>query len=293
MKVCFIGTVEFSKQALNKLLSLGVEVCGVVTNSQTTVNSDYADLKPTCLQYGIDVLDTQNINSPESVYWLLNKSPDVIFCFGWSQLIKSEILNLPKMGVIGFHPSLLPQNRGRHPIIWALVLGLKETGSTFFFMDEGADSGDILSQKKVSVYHSDDAQTLYNRIIETALLQIEGFISQLINQTFQRLKQNHSNANVWRKRGMKDGEIDFRMSTQVIYNLVRGLTKPYVGAHVVYKKENISIWKAVEKVDNRKNLEPGLVLESSLNSIVVKTCDAAISLVEHDFKKLPKVGEYL
>lgn len=293
MKVCFIGTVEFSKQALNKLLSLGVDVCGVVTNSRTTINSDYADLKPICFQNGIDVFDTQNINSFESINWLSSKDPDVIFCFGWSKLIKTEILNFPKMGVIGFHPSLLPRNRGRHPIIWALMLGLQETGSTFFFMDEGADSGDILSQRRVKIYDDDDAQSLYDRIIDTALEQIEHFVPQLINQTFKKLKQNHGDANIWRKRGMNDGEIDFRMSSRAIYNLVRALTRPYVGAHVFYKEECVTFWKVLEKVDDRSYLEPGLVLESTGGKVVVKTYDGAIVVTEHSFKELPQKGEYL
>lgn len=293
MRACFIGTVEFSKQALNKLLDVGVDICGVVTNSKNTINSDYADLRPICLQHGIDVLDTQNINSVESVEWLLKKSPDIIFCFGWSQLIKQAVLKLPKIGVIGFHPSLLPENRGRHPIIWALVLGLNKTGSTFFYMDEGADSGDILSQKVVNIYQKDDAQSLYDRIVETALEQIDEFAPQLISQTFTKIKQNHSNANTWRKRSMRDGEIDFRMSTRAIYNLVRGLTKPYVGAHIVYDGCPVVIWKASEQVEERTNLEPGLVLDLFQDKLIVKTCDGAIVLEKHEFKELPKVGEYL
>ena len=58
--------------------------------------------------------------------------PDIIFCFGWSRLIKEELLKIPKKGVVGYHPAMLPKNRGRHPLIWALALGIKTTGSTFF-----------------------------------------------------------------------------------------------------------------------------------------------------------------
>ena len=79
------------------------------------------------------------------------------------------------MGVLGYHPAELPKNRGRHPIIWALVLGLKRTASTFFFMDEGADTGDILSQYKINISKNDNAETLYNRIIEVAMKQVDEF----------------------------------------------------------------------------------------------------------------------
>ena len=77
--------------------------------------------------------------------------PDIIFCFGWSSLIKSEVLNLTKLGVVGYHPAMLPNNRGRHPLIWAKILGLTQTGSTYFFMDEGADTGDILDQSSFEI----------------------------------------------------------------------------------------------------------------------------------------------
>jgi methionyl-tRNA formyltransferase len=83
------------------------------------------------------------------------------------------------LGVVGFHPAALPENRGRHPLIWALVLGLEETASTFFFMDEGADSGDLLSQRRISIEPADDAGSLYARITEVAMCQIREFVPLL------------------------------------------------------------------------------------------------------------------
>ena len=82
------------------------------------------------------------------------------------------------MGVLGFHPSELPKNRGRHPLIWALALGLKKSASTFFFMDEGIDSGEILSQKIFDILSNDDAQSLYDKMSNNALQQIEEFLPQ-------------------------------------------------------------------------------------------------------------------
>ena len=88
-------------------------------------------------------------------------------------------MDLPLLGVIGFHPAALPANRGRDPIIWALVLGLQETASTFFFMDEGADSGDIISQEYLIITDSDDAGILYEKITQTALKQLREFVPRL------------------------------------------------------------------------------------------------------------------
>ena len=135
------------------------------------------------------------------------------------------------LGVVGFHPAALPANRGRHPIIWSLVLGLDKTASTFFFMDAGADSGDILSQREILISDQDDARTLYNKVTEMALSQIEEFLPALASGSAQRVTQSPLEASSWRKRRKTDGVIDWRMSAQSIHNLVRGLSKPYVGAH--------------------------------------------------------------
>jgi methionyl-tRNA formyltransferase len=78
--------------------------------------------------------------SPEALTWIRAKVPDVIFCFGWSKLLKQKLLKLAPLEVVGFQPAALHANRGRHPVLWALVLGLYKTASTFFFMEEGRDS---------------------------------------------------------------------------------------------------------------------------------------------------------
>lgn len=179
MKIFFIGTVEFSKVILQKLIELNVQVVGVCAKEKSEFNSDFADLRPLCEKNEIPFKYIDNVNSKDNYYWIKSFNPDIIFCFGWSNLLKKDILTLAPMGVLGFHPSKLPKNRGRHPLIWALVLGLKKSASTFFFMDEGIDSGRILSQKDFDILSTDDAQTLYHKLINIAFLQIEEFLPQL------------------------------------------------------------------------------------------------------------------
>ena len=137
------------------------------------------NLSPLCKENNIPVHfeDAQKIE--RSIEFMKGHEPDVIFCFGWSYLLNQEFLTLPKLGVIGFHPANLPKNRGRHPIIWALALGLKETASTFFKMDKAADSGPILSQVNINIDFTDDAGSLYKKIISTAEQQIISFTEQL------------------------------------------------------------------------------------------------------------------
>lgn len=293
MKILFIGTVEFSYKALKKLIDLNAEIVGVCTKNKSDFNSDFADLTPLCKKAGIPFKYVDDINSNENIAWIRSLSPDIIFCFGWSNLIKKDLLGLPKMGVVGYHPALLPKNRGRHPLIWALALGLNVSGSTFFFMTEGADDGDILSQEKVEILYEDDAKSLYDKVSNIALRQIEAFLPKLQNNSFETIKQNNDLANVWRKRGKVDGKIDFRMTSRAICNLVRALTKPYAGAHVEYNGQDISIWKVEEIEFNQNNIEFGKILENDGKSVVVKTYDKAIKIIDHDFKELPKVGEYL
>ena len=293
MRILFIGTVELSYKALKKLIELNAEIVGVCTKNKSDFNSDFADLTPLCKKAGIPFKYVDDINSNENIAWIRSLSPDIIFCFGWSNLIKKDLLGLPKMGVVGYHPALLPKNRGRHPLIWALTLGLNVSGSTFFFMTEGADDGDILSQEKVEILYEDDAKSLYDKVSNIALRQIETFLPKLQNNSFETIKQNNDLSNVWRKRGKADGKIDFRMTSRAIYNLVRALTKPYVGAHVEYNGQDISIWKVEEVEFDQNNIEFGKILENDGKSVVVKTYDKAIKIIDHDFKELPKVGEYL
>lgn len=294
MKVILIGTVEFTEKVLRLLINnSAVSLVGVVTKKASSFNADYAALGPICEEYAIDVLYTADINSYEGITWITQKKPDVIFCFGWSSLIKKEVLNIPPQGVIGFHPAALPHNRGRHPIIWALVLGLKKTASTFFFMDEGADTGDILSQKPVDITFEDDARTLYDKITSTALQQLEDFIPALAMNNAPRTPQNKLLGNSWRKRGKKDGEIDFRMSSYSIYNLVRALTKPYVGAHVVIDSSEHKVWKVAIQDWDQMNIEPGKILDVKDNKLLIKTGDAAIWLLEHGIPELPLKNSYI
>ncbi|AGT42692.1 formyltransferase family protein [Treponema pedis] len=297
MKVLVIGTVLFSLRVLNKLIDLNTDIIGVCTKEDSHYNSDFADLTPLCIEKKIPCFLIQSINSQDCIDWIKNLQPDVILCIGLSQLIGKEILSIPPLGVIGYHPTLLPKNRGRHPIIWALALGLPETGSTFFFMDEGADSGDILSQKVITIDYTDDANTLYTKLEDCALEQIEKFLPQLSDGSYKHviIKQKEAESNTWRKRGILDGVVDFRMSSFAVYNLVRALTHPYVGAHILYKDSIVKIWR-VEEVDLEgefSNIEPGKILFVAPDKIMVKTYDGAVNILQHEFKILPKVGEYL
>jgi methionyl-tRNA formyltransferase len=293
MRIVFIGAVEFSQHALERLLSMDADVVGICTLKESPINSDHVDLSNIGARHGIPCLYANNINSEDSLEWIKEKEPDVVFCFGWSKLLKQELLALPPLGVVGFHPAALPANRGRHPLIWALVLGLKETASTFFFMDVGADSGDILSQRNIPIDENDDARILYSKITKEALLQIQEFVPLLESRCFPRIPQDSLLSNTWRKRGAADGQIDWRMSATSIHNLVRGLSKPYIGAHFDFEGWEIKVWKTEIVLDVASNIEPGKVFRLDNSNPVVKCGDSAVCLLLTEPKFKPVVGIYL
>lgn len=296
VRIVFIGTVEFSYNALKKLLEEDYEVVGVLTKSESVFNADFKDLTPLCKQYNVPIKYVEDINASDSINFIKSVQPDAVYCFGWSQIIRQELLNLSRLGVIGFHPAELPKNRGRHPIIWALVLGLKQTASSFFFMDKGADSGELLSQRIIPISANDTARTLYDQITEVALTQISEFTKALASGNYERKKQDHSLANIWRKRSKKDGKIDFRMSAKSIHNLVKALTRPYVGAHYEDEDGNeYKIWETVvcDEIQNAENYEYGKVLMSDSNSFTVKCGEGIIRITKHEFTIVPKAGDYL
>jgi methionyl-tRNA formyltransferase len=293
MKILFIGAVAFSARALSELIAMRAEVVGVCGLEQSIFNTDHADLKPIADRAGIPFRYTPDINSEEAISWIRHLEPDVIFCFGWSRLIRRPLLALPPQGVIGFHPAALPANRGRHPLIWALVLGLTETASTFFFMDEGADSGDILSQVLVRIAPEDDSKRLYDRITGVAMEQVREFVPQLIHQTFQRKPQDISSANSWRKRGPLDGRIDWRMAATTIHNLVRGLNRPYVGAHFDFGGRQVKVWRTEVEPTESLNIEPGKVLAADDRGVLIKAGIGAIRLIDIEPKVALEVGSYL
>lgn len=303
LKVAFIGCVAFSEQVLRCLLSLkseSIQVCAIVSKNESLINDDHIDLQPIAREFNIPSLDYQT--SSEALEPFLSKyKPDVIYCFGWSHLIPTSVMNIAKYGAIGFHPTQLPLHRGRHPIIWTLALGLTETATSFFQLEKGADTGAILDQKSLVVDISDTASSLYEKIIQQAIIQVPEFTRKLRDGNAVFLPQDETKSSIWRKRGFQDGLIDWRMSALSIYNLIRALTKPYCGAQFAYKDQYITIWQS--KLDSAfenyfqeesQYFEPGKILANNESSFLIQCGDHSTLLITKtaDFPTL-NVGEYL
>lgn len=293
MRSCFIGNVASSALALKTLVSLGVDIGCVITKKTSAFNSDHTDLTPLCREYSLDVKYTAGEIDGELLACIRAIKPEFIFCIGWSSILKKEVLESATKGVVGFHPSPLPYGRGRHPLIWALALGLSQTASTFFLIDEGVDSGDIISQSPVAITESDTAQTLMGKVLHTAERQLREFVPQMMRGTLPTRPQEHALATYWRKRGKNDGRIDFRADAENVHNLIRALSSPYPGAHVEFQGKEIKIWEAVPVSDENKFHEPGKVLDVCGTAITVKCGKNAIRLIAHEFSELPAIGGYI
>ena len=294
LRLSFIGCVNHSYAVLERLIAMPqVVVQGVVTRRQSPINADFRSLEPLARRIGCPLLLVEGNDQAAMAAFLKAQAPDVIFCIGWSYLLKPEVLAIPPRGVVGYHPSALPRNRGRHPLIWALALGLTETGSTYFLMDARADAGPILSQRPVPIGPQDDAASLYMRMTDTALAQLGELIPGLADGSLRGEPQDESRASHWRKRGRADGRIDWRMSAEAIHNLVRALGRPYVGAHCDVGGREVRIWKAAIGPPAPADLEPGRVLAAGPEGVVVKCGHGTVRLIEHEFDPLPAVGSCL
>lgn len=294
MRICFIGCVRSSQKLLQVLLDHRKQIVGVVTRKKSEYNADFCSLAPQCEQNNIPFTFADDTTEEEVESFIRKCSPDVIYCFGWSRLISDKILGIPRLGGIGFHPAELPYNRGRHPLIWALVLGLKNTASSFFQMTAEADVGNIISQEPIDIAYEDDAQDLYDKVLEAASKQVLEFTEYVEKYGGFPCIRVDEEGNTWRKRGKPDGQIDWRMSSENIYNLIRALTHPYIGAHFCDKEKEYRIWKAqVYRETVPVNLEPGKILQvNSTHDFVVKTGDGAIHILDCD-EVILQEGEYL
>ena len=288
VRVVFVGAVEFSRHCLEAVLENHGDVVAVITiaKKQSGIHSDYADFSGLAAAHGIPVYEVEDINRTDNVELIESLCPDVIFVFGWSRLISREILDIPPLGCIGVHPALLPRNRGRHPIVWALVEGLEESGLTFFYLEDRADSGDILWQKAFPISLQDDAQSVYEKIKSLASGAIKEFLPQLEAGNTPRIPQDDSLATYWRKRTQKDGEIRWGAPAMTIYNLIRGLTRPYVGAHTYTEGQVIKVWKAKLPPSppplQAAALGSGIVLGVYQDSFDVTTGDGYLTVCDYE-----------
>ena len=279
MNIAYISGVKYGHEFLAAIINAGWKVSVVFSynDSKKQLYSDFASFDDITEKYGIKHIKVKNINDLDNVRFLEQIKPDVILVMGWSQLLKSDILKIPRIGVIGSHPTELPKFRGRAPIPWSIIKDLKESALTFFYMGEGIDDGDILDQQKFEISEEDDAESIYEKIINIGKKMLLMNLELLEKGEAKKTKQDPTKfIEYWPKRTPEDGKIEWTKSGKEIHRLIRATTRPYPGAFCFFKNNLIKIWKA--KYLDKKSDGYGKIMRINKDSIEVGTGEGVLLL---------------
>jgi len=265
MKIIFIGAVEIGYTILEVVYESGFEVDTVFTLpfEMEEKTSGFVDFEPLTKQNNSNIVRIKEINDVDNIKLIKNINPDLIIVCGWQRLICEDILNIPKLGTIGFHSSLLPKYRGRAPVNWAIIMGEKETGITMFYLTPNADDGDIIAQKSFPILLNDDCNTVYKKSAKAGAELVKEYLPKIKKGTAPRIHNPSASFPAYPKRTPQDGLIDFNRSALDVYNFVRALTKPYPGAY--YFDENnkkVIVWKIEIVFDESRLKESDVVFET-------------------------------
>ena len=247
MKIVFIGGVKFSYAILEKILNQNFSVEAVFSYDESKIffYSDYTSFDKITNEHKIKHIKVMNINDEENIKIINEIQPDIIFVMGWSQLLKDKLLKIPKLGVIGSHPTELPKYRGRAPIPWSIIKELTESALTFFYISPGMDDGDILCQEKFQITLTDDSTSLYQKMTELGKKMISQSLPLLKSGNAKRIPQNLEDfIENWPKRTPEDGKIDWSKPAKEIHTLIRASTNPYPGAYSFLLGSKIIVWKS-------------------------------------------------
>jgi methionyl-tRNA formyltransferase len=218
-------------RCLSVLLAHGVDVALVVTHRDNPNENIWFDsVQKLAELHGIPTITPDNPNTPEVIAQIGALQPDFYFSFYYREMLKPELLAIPKQGALNMHGSLLPKYRGRVPVNWAIIHGETETGATLHYMTEKPDNGDIVAQQAVPILPNDTAHEVFQKVTVAAEMALNGVLPALLTGTAPRVKQDLSKGAYFGGRKAQDGEIDWAQSAQNIHNLVRAVAPPYPGA---------------------------------------------------------------
>lgn len=262
MKLGFVSCVQLGLSCMEALYEAGGALDLVVTlHDDKAVNKSgrvYVD--DFCNKHSIPVLKTNHVNDNAVVE--AAKSLDWLFIIGWSQIASTELLSAPRKGVLGMHPTLLPEGRGRAAIPWAILKRLERTGVTLFKLDEGVDTGPVLDQFVIDLKSNINASELYGLVDEAHVKLMKKFIPNLLAGRIEEREQDEDSSSIWPGRKPGDGEINLSGSVFDAECLVRAVTTPYPGAFFYQDGRKITVWSAEVVPQKVSNLD-GKYLEFS------------------------------
>ena len=235
LRVLFCGTPSFAVPSLKHLLAQSdFEIISVITQPDRPRGRghdvSFSPVKEIALAPGIPVFQPEKIRTPESEQFLREANPDAIVIIAYGQIIPARLLNIPRLGWINLHASLLPKYRGAAPIQWAIANGASATGITTMRIDAGMDTGDIFLQRETPIGPAETTPQLAERLAELGAPLMAETLRGLRDNSLKAQPQDHSAASLAPLLKKEDGQITWQQPAQVIYNRMRGFT-PWPGAY--------------------------------------------------------------
>ncbi len=297
MKIVFMGTPDFALASLDKLIDGGYEIAAVVTQPDRPKGRGKKltppPVKERALGAGLRVLQPERVKDSGFIEALKELSPDIIIVVAYGQILPEEIINLPAMGCINVHASLLPKYRGAAPINWCIINGESRTGVTTMYMDKGMDTGDILLQRETEIGENETAGELHERLAALGADLLLETLEGLQRNEVERKAQDHSAATYAPQLDRETGRVDWNSDAKSIYNLIRG-TNPWPGCYTVYKGERMKLWEA-KVLEQKSRGTAGKVLEAGHGGMLVQAGSGTllVTKIQMPSSRVMTVDEYL
>lgn len=245
MKIVFMGTPDFAVGALESIIEAGHEITAVVTQPDKAKGRSgqmqFPPVKECALKYNLPVFQPVKIKTPESVEELKKFEADIFVVAAFGQILSKEILDMPKYGCVNIHASLLPKYRGAAPIQWAVIDGEEETGVTIQQMNEGVDTGDILSQEIVKLDVKETGASLFDKLAVCGAQLIVKTLEEIEKGTIVPVKQDDSKSTHAKMLDKSLGRIDWNKDAVSIERLVRGLNS-WPSAYSTFNGKSVKLW---------------------------------------------------
>lgn len=291
LKVIFMGTPDFSIAPLEYLIE-NTNVVLVVTQPDKTVGRketlEQSPVKKVAISHNIDVFQPEKIRKEYEIISEIN--PDLIITCAYGQILPKALLDIPRLGCINIHGSLLPKYRGASPIQSSILNGETKTGITLMYMDEQMDTGDIISQIEVPIEPLDDTGSLFTKMSDAAVKLLKETLPKIAGGTNDRIKQDDNLATYTKMIKREDEKINFNDKADVIINKIRALS-PNPGAYFIYNQNEIKVFKAHKTPDK---IEVGKIIYKK-REMLIGCQDASISLeeIKPSGKKIMNITAFL
>ena len=278
LNVLFMGTPDFARESLESLYNAGYNIIGIITNPDKPKGRGMKMIASPVKEFGLEkdipVYQPLKIRNNDSfIDEMKNLNPDVICVVAYGKILPKEILEIPKLGCINVHGSLLPKYRGAAPIQWAVINGEKQTGITTMYMDIGMDTGDMILKEVVDIGEDETTGELWERLSKIGGKLLVNTLKLIESGNAPREKQG-DDFTIAPMLEKEMAQIDWKNKTALeIKNLVRGLN-PIMGAYTFINSKKIKLWK-VRVISNEEFI--GLNFVSDLNLENIKDGDVLIA----------------